>query len=293
MPTELQRAAGGVVWRSGPAAGEVLIALAHRPRYDDWSLPKGGQDPGEDSMQTAAREIHEEIGARAALQLRLGSAAYETERGPKLVEYFVFRYLDGRFAPNEEVDEVRWLDPPAAAALASYEADRELIASFAALPPITATVVLVRHARAGKRSEWTGPDVLRPLSRRGRAQARRLAVLLEPLRPRSIMSGPPERCLATVAPLAAHLALPVAVATWAGDTSFAVSPQTSAEAILELARGGGCTVVCSQGETIPGLLGMLAGSTSDYATTKGAFWVLSFSGADLVSVDRHRAPADA
>lgn len=279
------------MWRAGDGPGAVAIAMAHRPRYDDWSLPKGKAAPGEDAMQTAAREIHEEIGARAAVQLRLGSTAYDTEQGPKLVEYFVLRYLDGQFAPNDEVDEVRWLHPEAAAALASYGADRELISTFASLPQVTATVVLVRHARAGKRSEWSGPDATRPLSRRGQAQARRLALLLEPLHPQSILSAPPVRCADTLAPLAAHLGLAVIEAPWAGDEQYGEHPEATVAAVDALTRNGGCTVICSQGDTIPGLLESLAGSTSDYATSKGAFWVLSFAGDALVSLDRHAAPA--
>lgn len=297
-PGALVRAAGGVVWRPPlEPGGAVRIAMAHRPAYDDWSLPKGKPERGEDAMQTAAREIREEIGARAAIQLRLGSAAYDTVRGPKLVEYFVLRYLDGDFAPNDEVDEVRWLDAPAAAGIASYDADRELIGTFADLPPITATVVLVRHARAGKRSEWPGSDASRPLSRRGESQARHLALLLEPLQPHTILSAPPLRCIDTVAPLAAHMGLPTIDAPWAGDELYAEQPEVSVTELMAIAERsatddlGGCAVVCSQGETIPGLLADLAGSTSDYGTSKGAFWVLSFAGSALVSIDRHSAPA--
>jgi 8-oxo-dGTP pyrophosphatase MutT (NUDIX family)/phosphohistidine phosphatase SixA len=285
------RAAGGVVWRARGASSPATIAMVHRPGYDDWSLPKGKLEPGEDSMQTAAREIREETGARTALQMRLGSAAYHTDRGPKLVEYFVLRYLDGHFAPTDEVDEVRWLEPAAAGSLASYDADRALIETYADLPRVTATVVLVRHARAGKRSDWPGPDAARPLSPRGQAQARRLALLLEPLQPQRILAAPPVRCIATAAPLAAHLGLEIEVVPWAGDESFGDNPDLSLEGLAASARSGGCSVVCSQGDAIPGLLNRIAGPTSDYATSKGAFWVLSFAGDALVSIDRHGAPA--
>lgn len=285
------RAAGGILWRPGRDSASATIALVHRPAYDDWSLPKGKPEPGEDSMQTAVREIREEVGARAAVQMRLGSAAYDTDRGPKLVEYFVLRYLDGPFAPNDEVDEVRWLPPAAAVNLASHDTDRALIETYAELPQISATVVLVRHARAGKRSEWSGTDAQRPLSRRGRAQARGLASVLEPLQPQRILTAPPVRCVDTVTPLAAHLGLAITVKHWAGDDSFAENPQLSIDGLAATVRRGGCSVVCSQGDTIPGVLDALAGSTSDYATSKGAFWVLSFAGDALVSIDRHAAPA--
>ena len=289
MPTKsLLRAAGGVVWRRG-GDGARQIALAHRPAYDDWSLPKGKPDHGEDAMETAVREVREEIGARVAVQARLGSAGYDTARGPKLVEHFVLEFLGGRFAPNAEVDEVRWLAPGDAARLVSYDADRDLIETFADLPPITATVALVRHARAGKRSEWDGPDVERPLSHRGEKQAHRLAHRLEPLQPQRILSAPPRRCIDTVRPLAARLGLDIEMAPWAGDIAHGDDPGRSAAALIDLARTGGRIVLSSQGDAIPGLLENIAGSTSDYATSKGAFWVLSFAGADLVGLDRHGA----
>lgn len=278
------------MWRLDAASAAATIAMVHRPAYDDWSLPKGKHKLGEDSMQTATREIREEIGARAALQMRLGSAAYDTDRGPKLVEYFVLRYLDGQFVPSDEVNEVRWLEPAAAARLASHAADRTLIQTYADLPQVTATVVLVRHARAGKRTAWS-TDATRPLSGRGQAQARRLAVLLEPLQPQHILAAPPVRCVETVVPLAARLGLDVDVALWAGDDSFDANPQISFEGVAAAARRGGCTVVCSQGDAIPGLLGGIAGSMADYVTSKGAFWVLSFAAEALISIDRHAAPA--
>lgn len=300
MPTERAeplRAAGGVVWRddeAGCQATDRLIAMVHRPAYDDWSLPKGKPRPGEDAMATAVREVHEETGVHAAVQGRLGSVAYQTQHGLKLVEHFILRGLDGGLSaqpPHEgEVDGLRWISIDAALSLATYDTDRGLIETFGALPRITSTIALVRHARAGKRSQWNGADDLRPLSRRGERQAGKLAPALEALAPQRILAAPPVRCVSTVEPLAERLGLPVEIVDWAADEQYAADPTSSAAALMMCARSGTTSVICSQGDAIPGLLRTLLGPTSDYATSKGAFWVVSFAGGAAMSVDRHPAP---
>jgi 8-oxo-dGTP pyrophosphatase MutT (NUDIX family) len=118
------RAAGGIVRRRED--GGVRIAVVHRTRYDDWSFPKGKLDPGESWEQAALREVEEEIGLRCRLGEELPAAAYQVPDGHKVVRYWLMEPQDGAFAPNEEVDEVRWLSPEAAEALLSYEHDRAL-----------------------------------------------------------------------------------------------------------------------------------------------------------------------
>ena len=118
-------AAGGVVVRDG------LVAVVHRPRYDDWSLPKGKLDPGESFEEAALREVGEETGLRCELVQELPSVEYEVRGRPKLVRYWVMDVAEDQcFAPNDEVDELRWLELPAAAALLTYEHDQELVAAM-------------------------------------------------------------------------------------------------------------------------------------------------------------------
>jgi 8-oxo-dGTP diphosphatase len=118
------KAAGGVVLRRGAAALE--LALCHRPRYDDWSFPKGKLDPGESWEHAALREVEEEIGLRCALGDELPATAYAVPRGRKVVRYWRMQAESGAFAPNEEVDEMRWVTPTEALELLSYEHDRAL-----------------------------------------------------------------------------------------------------------------------------------------------------------------------
>jgi 8-oxo-dGTP diphosphatase len=120
------RAAGGVLVRDG--AGGVEVAVIHRPKYEDWSLPKGKLDDGEGFEEAALREVEEETGMRAELGPELSSVSYRDRKGrSKLVRYWLMRVLNGEFSPGQEVDELRWLDPEGAQELLSYEHDAELV----------------------------------------------------------------------------------------------------------------------------------------------------------------------
>jgi 8-oxo-dGTP pyrophosphatase MutT (NUDIX family) len=121
------KASGGVVWRRGERGVEVVVV--HRPRYDDWSLPKGKLDPGEGWEQAALREVEEEVGLRCGLGEELPPVGYTDHKGrAKVVRYWLMEPEgDPAFEPNEEVDEMRWLSADQAAAALSYPHDAELV----------------------------------------------------------------------------------------------------------------------------------------------------------------------
>ncbi|MGI8776590.1 MAG: NUDIX hydrolase [Acidimicrobiales bacterium] len=126
---EVVRAAGGVVWRRGSSGLEIL--LVHRPKYDDWSLPKGKLDDGETSEAAALREVEEETGLRCRLGDELPPVTYADRHGrAKVVRYWAMEPVGGAFAPNDEVDEVRWIAPAGAGALLSYARDRRVTESL-------------------------------------------------------------------------------------------------------------------------------------------------------------------
>jgi len=204
MPVPVH-AAGGVLYR--PAGDGIEVCLVHRPRYDDWALPKGKLDAGEHPLAAAVREVAEETGCAGVPLIKLPTVAYDLPGGtPKTVDHWLMRLAgEGPVVDTSEVDEVAWLSPEDAHERLSYDDERGVLAHAAALPPITAVVALVRHAHAGERKEWKGNDALRPIDERGRQQADRIGVVLSLLRPERLISATPLRCKQTLEPLAARL----------------------------------------------------------------------------------------
>jgi len=125
----LVRAAGGVVWRR--QGGAVQILVVHRPKYDDWSLPKGKLDRDETFLQAALREVREETGFTCEVGSELVSSHYTDGKGrPKVVRYWAMQAIDGSFAVNDEVDEIRWLEVDPASELMTYQRDLRVLEAF-------------------------------------------------------------------------------------------------------------------------------------------------------------------
>jgi 8-oxo-(d)GTP phosphatase len=250
-------AGGGVVWRSRED-GVVETALIHRPRYDDWSLPKGKLDAGEHVLQAAVREVGEETGLTVVAGRRSLTTRYPVPDGVKCVDYWLMRAVGGSFTPNREVDELRWLPLDDARDLLSHDHDRAVLADLdrTEVPP-EPTVLLIRHGGAGSRQEWAGPDDLRPLDEKGRRQAQRLAEVLPLFGPTAVLSAERTRCRETVQPLAERLGLDLLPVPELGEQEFSADPQAGlavVERLLAPRPQPGVTVVCSQGGAIPSLL---------------------------------------
>ncbi|MFI5957293.1 NUDIX domain-containing protein [Cryptosporangium sp. NPDC051539] len=304
--SELVRAAGGLVWRETPEGREIVVV--HRPRYDDWSLPKGKLDGNEHVLAAACREVIEETGLQPVVGPRLPSTTYlVTPRGqhradsglvPKIVDYWAMRAAGGEFARNEEVDGLAWMTPEEATGRVTHEHDAGVVRAFAALPVITASVLLVRHAKAGDKRTWTGDDADRPLEPSGQAQAVWLGELLPWFRPERVHSADKVRCRQTVEPLAAVLGRDVVTDPVFDEETFWDDSALVVGRIRELAREGGVTVVCSQGGLIPGVVAELAEADDAAVDTnpaarragalrsrKGSVWALHFAGERLIQAD--------
>ncbi len=281
------RAAGGVVGRAANDVSEVV--LVHRPRFDDWSLPKGKLKRREHPIAGAVREVREETGIRCVIGARLPTAQYDVWSGEALVEKSVDYWamtIAGRTRSNtsgHEVDDVIWLPVPDALDRLSYPHDKRVLRAYAELPELRRPVVLLRHANAGERGSWPAADEERPLDESGRQEAEALAPLLSHVGPNRLVSAQPVRCVDTLAPLAARLDLEVEL-----DPRFneSANPTAAAQALREYASSGGAVVVASQGGLIPEAVSMLNGSSSTrYRVGKGEGWVLSFAGSRLAALD--------
>lgn len=294
------RAAGAVLWRPDDD-GDPRIAVVHRPRYDDWSLPKGKLDARESSMAAAVREVREETGFHAALGRRLGQTSYVVysplakRTGPKVVDYWAARAVGGTFEANHEVDRLRWLDPDAAADLLTHKLDRGVLESFITVPVPTSTILLVRHAKAGDRASWSGEDDLRPLTPAGRRQAAALRRQLRLFGPTRVYSAQPSRCVLTVRPLADELGLPVLPEPLFSEKRYRHEPAAALDRLLDLTEPGAVTAVCSQGGVIPHLVHELTGQAAidddgSVPSKKASTWVLSFQHRQLLAADHYPPP---
>ncbi|GAA1181681.1 NUDIX hydrolase [Nesterenkonia xinjiangensis] len=200
-------AAGALCWRLH--RGELEVLLIHRPRYDDWSFPKGKLDPGETIPECAVREVSEEIGLQVRLGVPLPVTRYDVRKNgrPKAKEvwYWAARIIKGTPTPDgQETDEVRWAPVAVAHEMLTNETDREPLEELERLHSRmrlhTSPFVVLRHAKAKPRASWSRAEGERPLAATGKRQARAVERLLTAWRPRLIETSPWRRCVETVAP---------------------------------------------------------------------------------------------
>jgi 8-oxo-dGTP diphosphatase len=301
------QAAGAVLWRA--RAGGIETVLVHRPRYDDWSFPKGKSMPGEHVLLTAVREVEEETGVRAALGRRLPSQSYPVEGQPKRVEYWAARPVSAeRFTPNDEVDALEWLPLPAARERLSYPRDVSVLDSFTAGPADSAPLILLRHAAAVPKKAWREAghdDLARPLSEMGREQARALSELLSTFAPARVISSAARRCLDTITPYAEKAGVPVTP-----EPAFTVDGGTHEHGgadwaathdahlrIAEAARSRRPVIISAHRQNLSWMLAEaceMAGAPvpDGPVLQRAAFWVLQLGGGRLVSAEQHQVEAE-
>ena len=273
--TRLIRAAGGVVFRKTPK-GKIRVLLVHRPRYDDWTPPKGKADKGESPEETAIREVLEETGYRCRIVAPLGPTRYRVQGGVKEVHWYGMRPLPDSpgFTRNSEVDKVKWLSPRKLVDTLSYDQDRELMegTDFKKLAQ-TGNLYLIRHTTAGERSRWKGRDEDRSLTKKGWREADAIAGSLAGAGIERILSSPYERCVQSVKPLAKLIKAPVEISPLLGE-----EPDIDAAYALIDGLVGTNAVVCSHGDVIPALINrmMWAGLTLDsrFYCSKGSIWIV-------------------
>ena len=312
-------AAGALLWRPGPGGPEV--ALVHRPKYDDWSLPKGKADKGETRPETAVREVLEETGHTIALGRPLPDQRYPVTgadglRRDKLVRWWVAEVgpatHDGagveqpaaRLALESEIDAVEWVPVGDVPARASRPADVDLVARWRTGPQRTRAFILLRHANAVARRNWDGPDAERPLTPRGQVQAAALPGLLSAYGVSRLISSPAARCVQTLTPYAdgptPHHPIELDAAfdevdvEEAGPALVALLDAPGASQVTAPALSG--TVVCTHRPTLGPLLAALAERTDGPLPAgrlaKAGMHVLHVAAGRVVASETHEQGRD-
>lgn len=288
-PTDMIRAAGAVVWRGDEADPEV--AIVHRPKYDDWTFPKGKLKPGEHVIVGGLREVTEETGLDVVLGRSLPPIHYLKDGRLKRVDYWVARATDPRATPDgDEVDQVVWLSPDEARQRLSYEWDAGLLRALTSAPLLTTPLIFVRHGLAGSRQSWEGDDDERPLDTYGEVQAETLAQILYGYHPTTLVSSPSRRCTQTLEPYARRHGLEIRREKVLSETHY--DADLALRLALELFDSGETTVVCGHGKVLPELIAGVCESRAhtrpvDTQLRKGEFAVLQHASDRIVSVERY------
>jgi len=279
------------------AAGTVLlrnneVLLVHRPRYDDWSFPKGKVDGAELLPLTAVRECDEETGFLAVLGPNIGLDRYEIPEGEKEVHYWRAHVReDLGFAPDEEVDKVAWIPVDQVATHLTYPQDLELLRRALELP-LTSPLVILRHAKAVKRSDFKGNhDSDRPLSGRGRRQAKIIAEALEGYGIEQVISSPMQRCQETVKKFVKQLSTTPILVDAISESGYEQNPQNLDPAIELAMKDPAPTVLCSHRPVLDAILEAVAkaGGISQAERNEGV-WSTKLSPGSFVVAHRHIDP---
>ncbi len=277
-------AAGAVISRKGP---EIL--LVHRPKYDDWSFPKGKVDPGEHVLAAAVREVEEETGLRVRLGPPLRDQRYQVGNGtlrPKRVHYWAGRLVDGdtsTYEPNAEIDELLWLSLDKAREKLTYEHDRATLDEFVEVRKRSTPLILLRHAKALSRKSWDGDDQTRPLTDLGEQQSDDLVPLLEAYGVRRVISSSATRCWTTVAPYAESADVDLEVADALSEEHLdEEGVRTLVDELLDRKRP---TVLCSHRPVLPLLTATLG--LPEPALEPGAMLVVHHRAGKVVATESH------
>lgn len=283
-------AAGCVVVRVQSDEPEYL--LVHRPRYDDWSLPKGKIDKNETFLEGALRETYEETGIKGKKPRLVGTVAYETQNGnPKVVRWWLAKAGKGEFTPNEEVDEIMWVPFEDGREALTYRNDREVLdrANDMVLDRSAGMIYLVRHGSAGKRRLDDPDDWSRGLDKRGRAQRDSLTRLLQAHPITRIGASDYSRCIETVRPLSDRIGVPLEFEPALVEGSH---PHRMVSLIHELQEEA--AILCTHGDVIEDLVGHLYASRipmeGERRWQKGSVWELRTIAGRVVS-GRYVPPA--
>ncbi len=288
-------AAGAVLWRFG-AKKKVEIALIHRPRYDDWSLPKGKLDPNETMIGCAHREVMEETGYSALFGPEIGHVTYVVDGVTKLAKYWSAQAVgEATGKPNpQEVDEILWLSPTEAREKLTLDDDRSIVDFFLEFGTGTTPLVLLRHAKAIKREDWDGDDGDRPLANIGQIQAKRLLSKYLPYGIQVVHSSDAMRCIETIEPMTRALNMHPIFSADLGEYRFAKDKEAALDYAQDLMDSGVSAIICSHNPILPKLLKKLIGKKNfkelGQELKPAEAWVLHHRDGEIIAIDWVSAP---
>ena len=286
--SEIQ-AAGAIVWRRNESDA-IEIALVHRPKYDDWSIPKGKVEGEESLIACAYREVVEETGFAVRFGQSLGSAHYEVNGLRKTVTYWSARLLGEQGKPNpEEVDAVRWMSCEEAKEQLGRDSDRQIVETFQSIEPDTKPLILLRHAKAIERQEWAGEDTDRPLSSLGERQAKRMLTNFLPFAVEEIHSSSAVRCYESITPLARGLNVDFFFTDSLTEEVFHKNNERPFKYVQRLLVNDFTTLVCSHNPILPSIVSAFVDKFGvEVPSTKlepGDAWVAHHVEREVVAID--------
>lgn len=259
-------AAGVVCWRE--QKGRIEVLLVNRAKYNDWSFPKGKQDPGEALAETAVREMLEETGINLRLGRKLSSAQYKLSTGEKkIVEYWASKikaraWKKTDFLPNEEISKLKWFTLDDAAEKLTYEHDVELLDEVSSLYEKTEletrALILLRHAKATARTNWTGAEAKRPLLPEGKQQSKKLVRLLSAYGPKRLITSPWTRCEQTIFPYAKATNQTLIYRSQLTELTSVLSPRKTVNVVEDLFDAKKSALICTHRPALPTILKTLA-----------------------------------
>ena len=292
--SEVILAAGAIVWRKDKDES-IEVAVIHRPKYDDWSFPKGKCEIGEELIACAHREVLEETNIATEFGPFLGTVDYATTLGPKQVFFWSAKSIDEKiFTPNTEVDQLKWVGVKKVKQLLSMESDKEILAKFLQLNLDTKPLVLLRHAKAVSRDEWQGDDDDRPLDDLGENQARRLLAIYQVFNLSQIHTSDAVRCYSTVKPMAKGLGIKMEVTGKLSESGYRKDKERAFDYAKELLKEDSNSLICSHNPILPKMLNKLSKKSDIEADEEKLSpadgWVLHRIGREIIQIDRLDAP---
>jgi len=298
--SELIIAAGGVVWRETKDQ-KIELAIIHRPKYDDWTFPKGKLDIGEELISGAYREILEETGLDIELGPFLGAVEYESFGEAKHVSYWAAEALSSskEFHPNNEADLLEWHEIESARNKLTRDTDKEILEIFIDSPYQATKLILLRHAKALARSEWQSGDEDRPLDNLGQLQAKRMHAVYQVFGISQIHTSDAVRCYDTVIGLTNTLKIEPVITSKLSEYTFEKNKDKSLDYALELAeisRSTGETILlCSHNPVLPRMLERITKKSSvelpENKLKPGDAWVVFLGKNKCLQIDVIQAPA--